>query len=236
MQLNFWHHFTAVLPIVIKGAEFTIKVTAVAVLIGIIIGLTMSLMKLSGNRLLKLIANIYIEFFRGTPLLVQIFLWHYGVSSLITAFSGDKFHFQVITTAFVVLGINSGAYVAEIFRAGIQGVDIGQVEAARSLGMSKAQTLRHVVVPQAWKLVIPPLGNEFVMLLKDSSLLSTIGAMEIMKRGQIYIGMHATPFPAYVAVALCYLVITFTLTRFINGYERKLSSGGKNARSMTDIR
>ncbi len=156
MQLNFWHHFTAVLPIVIKGAEFTIKVTAVAVLIGIIIGLTMSLMKLSGNRLLKLIANIYIEFFRGTPLLVQIFLWHYGVSSLITAFSGDKFHFQVITTAFVVLGINSGAYVAEIFRAGIQGVDIGQVEAARSLGMSKAQTLRHVVVPQAWKLVIPP--------------------------------------------------------------------------------
>ena len=102
--------------------------------------------------------------------------------------------------------------------------------------MSKAQTLRFVVVPQAWKMVIPPLGNEFVMLLKDSSLLSTIGAMEIMKRGQIYIASHAVPFAGYLAVAVIYLVLTFTLTRFINWYERRLSSGGKQVRGLSDIR
>lgn len=236
MEANFLENFTGVLPLLVLGAKFTLIVTAVAVFIGIGIGLLMALMKLSSNIVAKTIANFYIEILRGTPLLVQIFLFHYGGASLITSFTGEKFHFQVLTTAILVLGLNSGAYVAEIFRAGIQGVDPGQIEAARSLGMSKWQTMHLVVVPQAWKMVIPPLGNEFVMLLKDSSLLSTIGAMEIMKRGQIYISYHASPFAGYVAVALCYLVITFTLTRFINAYERKLSSGGKKARSISDIR
>lgn len=236
MEPNFGAHFITILPILVKGAQFTIIVTAAAVFIGIVIGLLMSLLKLSGNIIGKTVANIYIEILRGTPLLVQIFLFHYGVSAVIGNLSGEKFHFQVITTAIVVLGLNSGAYVAEIFRAGIQGVDAGQIEAARSLGMSKMQTLRYVVVPQAWKLVIPPLGNEFVMLLKDSSLLSTIGAMEIMKRGQIYIAKNFVPFSGYLAVAAVYFVLTFTLTRFINGYERKLNSGGKQPRSITDIR
>lgn len=236
MEPNFGTHFMTILPILIKGAEFTIIVTASAVLIGIVIGLLMSLMKLSGNTLAKIVSNIYIEILRGTPLLVQIFLFHYGVSTMIGNITGEKFHFQILTTAIVVLGLNSGAYVAEIFRAGIQGVDSGQIEAARSLGMSRAQTLRYVVVPQAWKMVIPPLGNEFVMLLKDSSLLSTIGAMEIMKRGQIYIAKNFVPFSGYLAVAVVYFALTFTLTRFINGYERKITGGGKKARSITDIR
>ncbi len=236
MEPNFVENFSGVLPLLIVGARFTILVTAAAVIIGIVIGLAMSLMKMSGNVLAKTIANFYIEVLRGTPLLVQIFLFHYGLASLIASATGDKFHFQILTTAIVVLGLNSGAYVAEIFRAGIQGVDIGQIEAARSLGMTKWQTMRYVVVPQAWKMVIPPLGNEFVMLVKDSSLLSTIGAMEIMKRGQVFIAYHYAPFAGYLAVALVYLVITFVLTRFINAYERKLSSGGKETRGITDIR
>lgn len=236
MEAHFLENFTAIMPKLILGAKFTVGITFSAVVIGIIIGLVMCLMKLSSNFIAKTIGNIYIEVLRGTPLLVQILLFHYGLSSIITAVTGEKFFFHIITTSIVVLGLNSGAYVAEIFRAGIQGVDSGQIEAARSLGMTKAQTMRLVVVPQAWKMVIPPLGNEFVMLLKDSSLLSVIGAMEIMKRGQIYISYHATPFAGYVAIAVVYLVITFTLTRFINAYERKLSSGGKQARSISDIR
>ena len=114
--------------------------------------------------------------------------------------------------------------MAEIFRAGIQGVDKGQVEAARSLGMPHKQAMRLVILPQAFKLVIPPLGNEFVMLLKDTSLLAAIGLTEIMKRGQIYTSVHIQPFPTYIAVALVYLVLTLTFTRIINWYERRLQT------------
>ena len=139
-------------------------------------------------------------------------------------FFGGKFSFPLLVTGVVVLSLNSGAYVAEIFRAGIQGVDKGQLEAARSLGMSHREAMRHVILPQAFKLVIPPLGNEFVMLLKDTSLLAAIGLSEIMKRGQIYTSVHYEPFPTYVAVALVYLCLTFTFTRIINWYERRLAT------------
>lgn len=216
--------FLEVLGIVSKGAGFTLTITFSAVVIGIIIGLVMSLSKLSNNIVLKSLANTYIEVIRGTPLFVQIFLFHFGVASVIGQIIGDKFAFDVMTTGIVVCGLNSGAYVAEIFRAGIQGVDKGQVEAARSLGMSHAQAMRFIILPQAFKAVIPALGNEFVVLLKDTSLLSAIGANEIMKRGQIYNSQAFEPFLTFGTVALVYLVLTFSLTRVINWYERKLDT------------
>ena len=216
--------FLHVLPILAGGAKFTLGVTLVAVCIGIAIGLVMSLCKLSNIKVLKLIANIYIEVIRGTPLFVQIFLFHYGIASLVGQIIGDKFSFPVVVTAITVCGLNSGAYVAEIFRAGIQSVDKGQTEAARSLGMSHAQSMRLVILPQAFKAVIPPLGNEFVVLLKDTSLLSAIGAAEIMKRGQIYNATHFEPFSTYLAVACIYLILTFSLTRVINWYEKRLNT------------
>lgn len=220
--------FIEVLSIVSKGAGFTLTITISAVIIGIIIGLFMSLSKLSNNLILKTCANIYIEFIRGTPLFVQILLFHFGVSSLIGQIIGDKFSFDVMTTGIVVCGLNSGAYVAEIFRAGIQGVDRGQVEAARSLGMSHAQTMRFIVLPQAFKAVIPALGNELVVLLKDTSLLSAIGANEVTKRGQIYNSQAFEPFLTFGTVALVYLTLTFSLTRIINWYERKLDTSRRN--------
>lgn len=220
--------FIEVLSIVSKGAGFTLTITISAVIIGIIIGLFMSLSKLSNNLLLKTCANIYIEIIRGTPLFVQIFLFHFGIASVVGQIIGDKFSFDVMTTGIVVCGLNSGAYVAEIFRAGIQGVDRGQVEAARSLGMSHAQTMRFIVLPQAFKAVIPALGNEVVVLLKDTSLLSAIGANEIMKRGQIYNSQAFEPFLTFGTVALVYLTLTFSLTRIINWYERKLDTSRRN--------
>ena len=222
---NFFTNFFDVLPKLIPGAGTTLGLTVCGVGVGIIIGLLMSLMKMSNNRVLKVIANVYIEAFRGTPLYVQIFLFHYGVASVVgTLFFDGKFSFPILVTGVVVLSMNSGAYVAEIFRAGIQGVDKGQVEAARSLGMTQKQAMRMVILPQAFKLVIPPLGNEFVMLLKDTSLLAAIGLTEIMKRGQIYTSVHIQPFPTYIAVALVYLVLTLTFTRIINWYERRLQT------------
>lgn len=217
-------NFLYVLSVLAVGMKFTIIVTIVAVLIGIIIGLFMALFKMSNNILLKIISNVYIEVIRGTPLFVQIFLFHFGVAYLVTQLTGDKFAFNIWTTAFVVCGLNSGAYVAEIFRAGIQGVDKGQVEAARSLGMTKKQTMRYIVLPQAVKAVIPALGNEFVMLLKDTSLLSAIGAKEITKSAQIYNSVHFDPFVSFGAAAVLYLILTFTLTRIINWYEKRLDT------------
>lgn len=212
-----------VLPKLIPGAGYTLGITVVAVTLGIFIGMIMALMKLSSVGILRLIANIYIEALRGTPLYVQIFLFHYGVASIIAVLVGGKFSFPIMVTGIVVPALNSGAYVAEIFRAGIQSIDRGQTEAARSLGMTKKQTMRYVVLPQAFKVVIPPLGNEFVMLLKDTSLLAAIGLTEIMKRGMIYTSVHFEPFATYLSVALVYFIITFTITRFINRYERSLN-------------
>ena len=222
---HFFTNFFDVLPKLIPGAATTLGLTVCGVGIGILIGLVMALMKMGKNPILKAIANVYIEVLRGTPLYVQIFLFHYGVASVVgELFFDGKFSFPILVTGVVVLSLNSGAYVAEIFRAGIQGVDKGQVEAARSLGMPQKQAMRLVILPQAFKLVIPPLGNEFVMLLKDTSLLAAIGLTEIMKRGQIYTSVHIQPFPTYIAVALVYLVLTFTFTRLINWYERRLQT------------
>lgn len=221
---KFFASFIDVMPQLLKGVNFTLTVTIVSIILGIFIGLGTALLKMYGNRLSRGLANIYIECFRGTPLYVQIFLFHFGVASVVQGIIGQKFHFAVMTTAIVVYSLNSGAYVAEIFRAGIQGVDKGQAEAARSLGMTHNQSMRKVILPQAFKSVIPPLGNEVVMLLKDTSLLSAIGAAEIMKRGQIYNSVNFTPFPTFLGVALVYLVLTFSLTRVINWYERKLET------------
>lgn len=222
---HFFTNFFDVLPKLIPGAATTLGLTVCGVGIGILIGLVMALMKMGKNPILKAIANVYIEVLRGTPLYVQIFLFHYGVASVVgELFFDGKFSFPILVTGVVVLSLNSGAYVAEIFRAGIQGVDKGQVEAARFLGMPQKQAMRLVILPQAFKLVIPPLGNEFVMLLKDTSLLAAIGLTEIMKRGQIYTSVHIQPFPTYIAVALVYLVLTFTFTRIINWYERRLQT------------
>lgn len=222
---EFFTSFIDVIPKLIPGAGTTLLLTICGVGFGTIIGVFMALMKMGHNRILRGIANVYIECLRGTPLYVQIFLFHFGVASIIgELFFDGKFAFPIMVTGIVVLSLNSGAYVAEIFRGGIQGVDKGQVEAARSLGMTQKQAMRLVILPQAVKLVIPPMGNEFVMLLKDTSLLAAIGLSEIMKRGQIYTSVHFEPFPTYVAVALVYLVLTLSITRLVNWYERRLAT------------
>lgn len=225
MMDSFWLHYTAVLPKLIGGAQYTIKITFFAVIIGIILGMIMALCKMSKHLWLKIPANIYIECLRGTPLFVQIFLFHYGVAQIVGEISGKPFAFEIMTTAIVVCGLNSGAYVAEIFRAGIQSVDKGQMEAARSLGMSHSKAMFYVVLPQAFKQAIPPLGNEFVVLLKDTSLLAAIGLPEIFQVGKIYTSVKMAPFPTYFGVATVYFVLTFAITRLVNYSERKLSAG-----------
>ena len=210
------------------GATVTIKITAIAVCMGMIIGMFMALSKLSKVWVLRIISNVYIECLRGTPLYVQILLFHYGIPQVIRSFTGQQFYFDVMTTAIVVCSLNSGAYIAEIFRSGIQSIDKGQMEAARSLGMPHRKAMQYIILPQAVKRVIPPLCNEFIVLLKDTSLLAVIGVTEIMKTGQLYTSVHMVPFPTYIGVACVYLILTFTISRVVNYVEKRWHMSGSN--------
>lgn len=208
-----------ILPVLLLGAVYTIVVTAASVFIGTIIGLFGGLARLSKNRLLRLPASAYVEFFRGTPLLVQIMIIYFGIPQL--------FHVTVNPwiAAISACSINSGAYIAEIFRAGVQSIDRGQAEAARSLGMSQVQAMRYIILPQAFKRVIPPLGNEFIAMLKDTSLLSVIGFEELMRRGQLVVAQTYRSFPIYITAAVIYLIMTYGISRWVAYMERRLKAG-----------
>ena len=176
-----WNVITSNLQLLLYGAWMTIKITAVAVSCGFIIGLIVSLARMSNFILIRLIAKCYVDIIRGTPMLVQIFMIYFALPQII------GMRIDPYVAAVAACSINSGAYVSEIFRAGIQSVDKGQMEAGRSLGLTWWQTMRHIIIPQAFKASIPPLGNEFIAMLKDSSLVSVIGFEELMRRGQLII-------------------------------------------------
>ena len=202
-------------PLLLVGAGVTIQITVLTTAIGFVIGLIVGVARISHLRPLRMLAEVYVEFFRGTPLLVQIFLFYFALP-VITGQRIDPF-----IAAISACGINSGAYVAEIFRAGIQSVDEGQMEAGRSLGMTWLQTMRYIIVPQAFKRVIPPLGNEFIAMLKDSSLVSVIGFEELTRRGQLIIAKTYGSFEIWMSVAVIYLVMTLTISRFVAYLERR---------------
>ena len=202
-------------PLLLIGAGVTIQITVLSTAIGFVIGLIVGVARISNLRVLRMLAEVYVEFFRGTPLLVQIFLFYFALP-VITGQRIDPF-----IAAISACGINSGAYVAEIFRAGIQSVDEGQMEAGRSLGMTWLQTMRYIIVPQAFKRVIPPLGNEFIAMLKDSSLVSVIGFEELTRRGQLIIAKTYGSFEIWMSVAVIYLVMTLTISRFVAYLERR---------------
>ena len=202
-------------PLLLTGAVVTVKITALSVALGVIIGLFVGVARICHVAPLRVLAAIYVDFLRGTPLLVQIFLIYFALP-VITGQRVDPF-FAAIASC----GINSGAYVAEIFRAGIQSIDAGQREAGRSLGMSWMQTMRYIIVPQAFKRVIPPLGNEFIALLKDSSLVSVIGFEELTRRGQLIIARTYGSLEIWLSVAIIYLAMTLTISRFVAYLERR---------------
>ena len=202
-------------PLLLLGAGITIKITAMSVALGIFIGLFVGIARICRVRPLRWIAAVYVDFFRGTPLLVQIFLFYFAVP-VITGQRIDPY-----VAAVGSCGINSGAYIAEIVRAGIQSIDDGQMEAGRSLGMTWTQTMRYIIVPQAMKRVIPPLGNEFIALLKDSSLVSVIGFEELTRRGQLIIAKTYASLEIWFSVAIICLIMTLTISRLVAFLEKR---------------
>ena len=209
-------------PLLLVGAGVTIKITALSVALGVVIGLFVGIARISRIKILRVLAAIYVDFFRGTPLLVQIFLVYFALP-VITGQRVDPF-----VAAIGSCGINSGAYVAEIFRAGIQSIDKGQMEAGRSLGMTWVQTMRYIIVPQAFKRVIPPLGNEFIALLKDSSLVSVIGFEELTRRGQLIIAKTYGSLEIWFSVAIIYLVMTLSISRLVAYLEKRYNTDDRH--------
>lgn len=203
------------IPILLQGAVITIQITVMAVGCGFFIGMIAALANLSRFKIVRLLVKCYVELFRGTPLLVQIFMIYFALPMVI----GQSINPYV--AAVTACSINSGAYVSEIFRAGIQSIDKGQMEAARSLGLTWAQTMRYIVMPQAFKAIIPPLGNEFIAMMKDTSLVSVIGFEELTRRGQLIIARTYGSFEIWTAVAIIYLIMTLSISQLVAFLERR---------------
>lgn len=206
----------------IRGLFITLFMALSAEFLGIVLGLVLSLLTISKRTAVRAPARIYINIFRGTPLLVQLSIGQYGVNN------GLQLHQNVFVVAIVVIGLNAGAYTAEVFRAGIQSIEQGQMEAARSLGFGYLQAMRYSIVPQALRRVIPPLLNEFVILIKDTSLVIILGLplsrLELFGGGQQ--GYSDTYNATYfVAVAVGYLIITLPMIGVVNAVERRLRTG-----------
>ena len=214
MQFDFLALYEA-LPALLVGALATLRITALSIAVGLVIGLGAGLARVWPNSFLRSISSAYIELIRGTPLLVQIFLVYFGLPAL--GLNLDPFVAGVLA-----MGINSGAYVGEIVRGGIESIAQGQMEAALSLGMSWWQSMYYVVLPQALFRILPSLGNEFIALLKDSSLVSTIAIAELTRTGQIIITRTFKSFEIWVGVALFYFIMTYALSRAVRYSEKRM--------------
>ncbi|HDA2548178.1 TPA: ABC transporter permease subunit [Staphylococcus aureus] len=202
----------------LKGIKITILISLIGVALGSILGAFVALMKLSKIKIISWIASIYIEILRGTPMLVQVFIVFFGITAAL------GLDISALVCGTIALVINSSAYIAEIIRAGINAVDKGQMEAARSLGLNYRQTMKSVIMPQAIKNILPALGNEFVTLIKGSSIVSTIGVGEIMFNAQVVQGISFDPFTPLIVAAALYFVLTFVLTRIMNMIEGRLNA------------
>ncbi|HCE4384728.1 TPA: ABC transporter permease subunit [Staphylococcus aureus] len=202
----------------LKGIKITILISLIGVALGSILGAFVALMKLSKIKIISWIASIYIEILRGTPMLVQVFIVFFGITAAL------GLDISALVCGTIALVINSTAYIAEIIRAGINAVDKGQMEAARSLGLNYRQTMKSVIMPQAIKNILPALGNEFVTLIKESSIVSTIGVGEIMFNAQVVQGISFDPFTPLLVAAALYFVLTFVLTRIMNMIEGRLNA------------
>lgn len=202
----------------VKGIPTTFECTIFAIFGAVVIGTITGLGSTSKNRVINQICGVYVELIRGIPLLVQLMFLYYALGSLI--------HIEGMVAAIIALSICFGAYMGEIIRAGIQSIAKGQSEAATALGLSKSQTFIYVILPQTFKVVLPAIGNEFISMLKDSSLVSILALSDILKRGREYISRTFLSLETMLVVALIYLLLTLILSRLVGFMEEKLHKNG----------
>jgi len=219
--LTFWELFIETMPGYKDAVLATVKITLLGLIIGMGIGLFFAFLKVNRLKVLNFIADIYITLIRGTPLVVQIFILYFGLVHFV-----DLGRFL---SGGIALGVHNGAYIAEIFRGSIQSIDKGQSEASRSLGMSYTLTMRRIVLPQALRRAIPPLGNQFIIALKDSSLVAFIGFQDLFNRAQRIQSATGMAMESYIIVGIYYLLLVLVLAFIVNRVERYLSKSERSA-------
>ncbi|HEX7381056.1 MAG TPA: amino acid ABC transporter permease [Nevskiaceae bacterium] len=210
------------LPILLDGLRLTLEYSAVAIILMIVFGLVAALMRLSQSRVLRGIGSVYVEIFRSTPLLVQLFFIVLGLPAILPLNRIFGPLFYPILAAAITLGLNEGAYVTEIIRAGILGVDRGQKEAAASIGMTRVQAMRYIVLPQAFKRMIPPLVNQAAQTVKDTSLLAPVGVVELVYQGEIVISETFASFAIWSTIAVLYFIVIYAISRWSAMLEKRL--------------
>ncbi len=206
----------ASIPILLTGVKLTIFITAVGLLVGFVLGTTSGLMKISRNLLIRKLAGAYIESIRGTPIMVQVMFIYFGLPLAL------GMRIPPVVAGITAIGINSGAYIAEIVRGAFQSIERGQTEAGRSIGLTHFQTMYYVIWPQAFKRMIPPLGNQFIISLKDTSLLVVVGVGELTRTGQEIIAANFRAFEIWLTVAVMYFIMTMSIAKVLNVIERRL--------------
>ena len=199
----------------LQASGLTLKLTITSLVFGAVIGLFFALLRISKNKWLNALADIYIGIIRGTPLIVQIAILYFGIASFVTL--------SQFWAGSIALAVHNGAYIAEIFRGAIQGIDKGQMEAGRSLGMSYPSTMKEIILPQAFKLSIPSLGNQFIICLKDSSLVAYVGMSDLWGVGLSEAASNYRQLETYAVVGLYYLVIVMAITFLLKKLERRLN-------------
>jgi polar amino acid transport system permease protein len=207
-----------VLPYLLRGAAMTILLTLVSMTLALIAGMVLALMRLSRNWTFNLVSGAYIELIRGTPLLVQLFIIYYGLPQY-------GIRLNAFTAGVLGLSMNYSAYLAEVYRAGILAIDRGQWEAGGSIGLSRTALLRYIILPQAVRILLPPVGNYFISMLKDSALVSTISIIELMRAAQLRVAITFRAMDIYLLVALIYFLMSYPFALLIRYYERKASRG-----------
>jgi polar amino acid transport system permease protein len=208
-----------ILRFIPDGILVTFQVTFFSIFFALILGLLTGLGRISKNRIVNSLASIYVEVVRGIPLLVQLFYIYYALGRFV--------RLPDIVAAVIAMSVCYGAYMGEVFRAGIESIHKGQTEAARSLGLSQAQTMRYVIVPQAWRTILPPVGNEFIALLKDTSLVSILAVADMLRRGREFASESFAYFETYTVIALVYLIITLVLSKLVSLLEERYNHYGR---------
>ena len=208
--------------VALQGVPVTVGVTLIAMVTGVVLGLVLALMKMSRIKVLTALASLYIEIIRGTPLIVQALIMAYGLPQLLQS-SGISFRWPyLIIPAVIVCGLNSAAYVAEVIRSGIQAVDKGQMEAGRSLGLGYGVTMSKIILPQAIKNILPALGNEFIALIKETSVAGFITVFDLTRAARSIVSRTYDPLVPYLVLALMYLVLVLIATVLVRQLERVL--------------
>ncbi|HEY2493102.1 MAG TPA: amino acid ABC transporter permease [Paenibacillus sp.] len=204
------------LTFLMMGAYYTVLITLVSIFFGFIIGVITAMARMKGNRLVRGLARIYVSIIRGTPTLVQIFIVYYGLVDY-------GITLGPLTAAFVTLSVNIGAFLSETFRGAIMSIPKGQTEAAYATGMTSWQTMRRIIYPQAIRVAIPPMGNTFIGMLKETSLVSTIAVTELLQSAKLLVAQYYVYMPFYIAIAAMYWVMSTVFSSILNAIEKRMS-------------